>query len=1227
VVIVADLDPEMSFRQLLGEIRETLLEAYSAQRYPFQRLARDLGMNGNGQLRPLFEVALALDDIHGALPEIDNALTLTFTSRAETLDGRIEFDAGLFRRESVERFGCHLVNLLSAALDDTGKPIAALDMLAETERRQILEDWNRTRADYPRAQCLQQLFEAQARETPEAVAVVQGETRVTYGELNRRANQLAHHLRRLEVTSESLVGICMTTSAEMLVGVLGTMKAGGAYVPLSPTDPAARLGFILADAQVRVLLTERRLEPSLPAHDARVVCLDAELETTSGESAENPRGLTTPQSLAYVIYTSGSTGQPKGSMVSHASLVNYLCWVNRDLTGDGARVLPALTRLSFDASLKQLLAPLLRGDHVWMIPEATAERPAALLRALGRSRGSGLNCVPSLWRAILDEATPEELAAAGDNFSSLMLGGEALTPELVGRTLDALPRLRIWNLYGPTEATANAAAARVNGPDRISIGRPVSNTQLYLLDKHLRPAPVGVAGEIFIGGDGLARGYLKRPALTAERFVPNPFGAAAGARLYRTGDVGRYMADGRVEYLGRLDEQVKVRGYRVELGEIEAALRQHAGVGECVVVAREDEAGDKRLTAYVAAGRQARPTVNELRGHLRGRLPEYMMPGAFVMLDALPLMHNGKVDRRALPAPHEVEPESGHGFVAPRTPTEEMLSSIFASVLKVGRVGAYDNFFELGGHSLLATRLISRIREEFRTELPLRSLFDHPTVAELSRSVEAAIRAGRGTESPPIAAVPRGTTLPLSFAQQRLWFLSQLEPDNPAYNVPTALRLRGRLNVEALTRAISEIIRRHEVLRTSFVFEDGEPVQSIAPAAPLKLEVVDLGGLGEEAREAEAQRLAREEAQRPFDLSKGAAFRARMLRLGGDDHVALFTMHHIVSDGWSMGILVGELEALYRAFAEGLASPLPEPPIQYADFAVWQRAWLRGEALGKQLDYWRGRLGGAGTALKLPTDRPASAVRGPRGAAYTSRLPETLVAELKALSRREGCTLFMTLLAAFKALLQRYSAQADIIVGTPIANRNRAELEGLIGFFVNTLALRTDFSGNPTFREALRRVRETTLGAYAHQDAPFEMLVEELQPERSLTEMPWFQVFFAMQNAPRETLRIGGLQLSELSAAEPSAKFPLNLVMVEEGQDLFGSWTYSADLFEEATIREMSRRFETLLRHIVAQPDARLDALEIFTREEKERQSRRERELIESSYRKFMSAKPKPVRG
>jgi len=700
----------------------------------------------------------------------------------------------------------------------------------------------------------------------------------------------------------------------------------------------------------------------------------------------------------------------------------------------------------------------------------------------------------------------------------------------------------------------------------------------------------------------VARGYLNRPELTAERFIPDPFTSPSvpGARLYKTGDLARYLPDGNIEFLGRVDHQVKVRGFRIELGEIEAALGQHPALQAAIVLAWEDGAGTKRLVAYVVPEKDTAPGVSELRSFLQEKLPDYMVPSAFVTLDALPLTPTGKVDRRALPAPDGARPEVENVYVAPRTPEEEIVAGIWAQILGLERVGIHDNFFELGGHSLLATRLVSRLRDDLQVEVPLRTLFETPTVAGLAESIRRKMWAAQDLSIPPIQPVPRDRDLPLSFAQQRLWFLDQLEPGSPFYNIPTAVRLTGPLDVAALERTLNEIVRRHEALRTTFETVDGRARQVIAPELTVPLPVTDLTDLPETEREAEALQLATQEAQRPFDLARGPLLRARLLRLGREDHVALLTMHHIVSDGWSMGILIQEIAALYEAFSSGRPSPLQELPIQYADFAHWQREWLQGEILEAQLSYWKQQLDGSPPLLELPTDRPRPAVQSFRGRTQAFALPKDLSKAIKDLGHQEGATLFMTLLAAFQSLLYRYTGQETINVGTPIANRTQSEIEGLIGFFVNTLVMRADLSGDPSFRELLKRVREMALGAYAHQDLPFEMLVDALQPERNLSHSPLFQVMFVLQEAPMGAQALSNLTLRGVEAETGVAKFDLTLSMAEDGDGLGGVFEYNVDLFDAATIERMIAHFQRLLEGIVADPNRPISELPLLTEAERE---------------------------
>jgi acyl carrier protein len=808
-----------------------------------------------------------------------------------------------------------------------------------------------------------------------------------------------------------------------------------------------------------------------------------------------------------------------------------------------------------------------------------------------------LHGVPSLMRQVVEwlGSRPRALPS----LRTVLVGGEAVKSDLLSRMREVFSGARLVVLYGPTESTIICASAEVPAqgetPGRL-VGRPLPGVELRVVDRSGLLVPQGVAGELWVGGPGVSRGYLGRPDLTADRFRPR----ADGGRFYRTGDLVRHATDGTLEFLGRTDEQVKVRGFRVEPGEVEAALSAHPGVRETVVVVR-----DSQLVAYVVG----EPEVSALREHLAASLPPYMVPSAFVKMESLPRLPSGKVDRRGLAQREPASPERSAEWVAPRTPSEELMAQLWSEVLRRERVGAHDNFFELGGHSLLATQLISRVGKAFGVELPLRALFERPTVAGLSRAVEEARRADRGLAAPPITRVERTGDLPLSFAQQRLWFIDQLAQGSVFYNSPYPLRLKGDLELMALERTLSEIVRRHEVLRSSFPARDGQPVQRIAPPQPTALPVVDLSGLAGETREREMQRLVDEDAQRPFDLTRGPLLRATLLRLDRTDHVLSFIMHHVVSDGWSMGVVVREVSALYPAFRAGLPSPLPELPVQYADFAVWQREYLTGEVLESQLSYWRQRLGGRLPVLDLPTDRPRSPIQTYRGAIELQTFSPDLYPKLTRLSRQHGATLFMTALAAFNVLLHRITGKDDVIVGSAVAGRNRVETEALIGFFVNMLPIRVDLSQSPSFLQILSRTREAALGAFSFQDVPLEKLIEDLQPERYGSRTLLFEVAFGFRSEVDHRLELPGIALEPVQKESSSVRLDLSLWVMERGGALYASWFYNTDLFEAATIRRLADRYATILEHVAEAPETLLGAIEIHSEAEK-------RELAEEQARK-----------
>ncbi|WP_332961113.1 amino acid adenylation domain-containing protein [Microcoleus sp. AR_TQ3_B6] len=1188
---------EQSFEEVFEALRQQveltkLHLTYGRDVVPRYPALRSLSQTDCEEMFPVVVERVEKLDSYQAEP--GNELTLVIAS-----DGKKCFwfyNTSAFDGDSIARMQDQFAIFLQGIVTDPARCVAQIPLLSDPERHKILVDWNDTQADYPKDKCIHQLFEAIVEQTPDAVAVVFEDEQLTYKELNQRANQLAHHLGNLGVGAEVLVGLCVERSLEMVVGLLGILKAGGAYVPLDPAYPKDRLSYMLLDSQVSVVLTSEKLVAQLPEHTARVVRLDADWGVIEQMSEENPLSNVQATNLAYVIYTSGSTGKPKGITIEHRSVLNLGTGLHQAIYvhyQESQLRVSVNGSLSFDTSVKQIIQ-LLYGHTLEIVPEATRFEGNALLSFLQKHKIDVFDCTPSQLGVLIAAG----LLASKSAPKAVLVGGEKID-ESTWLALRKTENINFYNVYGPTECTVDATvcSVRMAGSKPI-IGRPITNTQIYILDRYLQPVGVGVAGELYIGGHGLAGGYLNRPDLTSEKFIPNPFNDQPGSRLYKTGDEARYLSDGNIEYLGRIDNQVKIRGFRIELGEIEAAIAEYPGVRETAVIAREDVPDQKYLAAYIVPNHSYAIATSELRGFLKQKLPDYMIPGVFVVLDALPLTPNGKVDRRALPAP-EFQPELQQSLLAPRTPIEEMLTSIWADVLRIEVVGVHHNFFELGGHSLLATQVISRVRDTLAVELPLRSLFEAPTIAELASRVELELKNGQSQEAEPLLPIPRLESIPLSFAQARLWFLDKLQPLSAFYNIPLALRLSGQLNIAALESSINEIIQRHEALRTNFTTQEGQPVQIIASTLNLKLLVVDLLYLTESSREIEAQRLAFEEANRPFNLERDPLVRGTALQLGETEYILVITMHHIISDGWSLGIFVRELTELYKAFCTGAPPVLPLLPVQYADFAVWQRQWLSGEVLKTQLHYWTEQLKNAPNLLQLPTDRPRKAIQTFPGGYYYTAFDKELSAEITALSKRSGVTLFMTLVAVFQTLLYRLSGDDDIVVGTPVAGRNRREIEGLIGFFVNTLVLRTNLGGDPSFEELLGSVREVALQAYTHQDLPFEQLVQTLQPTRDLSYTPLFQAMFVLDDALVPSVKLPELTVSSYSVEIGTAKLDLTLSMENTADGLAGVWEYNADLFDRATIARMAGHFQTLLEAIVANPQQKVSSLPLLTEQER----------------------------
>ncbi|MGH9332371.1 MAG: amino acid adenylation domain-containing protein, partial [Vicinamibacteria bacterium] len=1632
LVMRADLSGKPSFREALRRVRERSLAAFSHQDVPFEKLVEELRPERKLSQNPLFQVMFVLQNAPlGAfeLPQIELGafafdvtrtrfeIELHAAEKADGLQCTLFYRTDLFDRATVERFLDHYRLVLESVVAEPERPVSEISLLTGAESRE-LSRWNETSRELP-ALSVHQLVEARAKERPDSIAVDDGTESVSYAELDRRASLLARRLRKAGVSVETPVAICAERSLGAVIGLLSILKSDGAYVPLDPAYPPERLRWMLEDVSAKVVLTEANYEGIFAGSGVALMSLDE--AAVDGEIESDLPLQATPDNLAYVIYTSGSTGRPKGVGVTHRAITR-LVW-----NTDYIRLTPEdhvahASNLSFDAATFEIWGALCAGARLVVIPREIALSPEQYAREIESSRVS----VMFLTTALFNQIAREKVEAFG-SVEHVLFGGEAVDPAYVQKVVGHGGPGRLLHVYGPTESTTFAAWKLVEevpeGAATVPIGGPLANTRLYVLDAEMSLVSIGASGELYIGGLGLARGYLGRPELTAEKFVPSPFFGEAGARLYRTGDRVRRRNDGSLEFLGRVDHQVKVRGFRVEPGEIETAILSFPGVRETVVVASEDVSGGKRLLGYVVAepegrdvaspedgiegeqvsrwrktydeviygemeaavatptfniagwnssytgkplsaeamreqvsqtvarisstnpervleigcgtglllfelaprcrsylgtdfspvaldyvrrhldllgegrpqvsllerpandfggiekesfdavvlnstiqyfpslsyllevlegavrsvrdggyvflgdvrhlglgeafhtavqlhqagtetttdrlwsrarlrfeqeqellvspdlfrslrsrlprvkavrvqpkrgrdaneltefrydvllqvGGSARPVptvewqdwdekgpglseleeilargerrhlglrgianrrvakwvaarralrkglgamrvedfkpliapmdggvdpedlwelserypyrvdlswlsthrgddgsfealfvrkdvmaeagpgwfpepdepigsdgedrkrfanepwkggltrglVPRLREHLARRLPEYMIPSVLVQLEELPLNPNGKVDRAKLPAPESVRPELGVSYVAPRSPVEEGIAAIFGEVLGITQVGAHDDFFELGGHSLLATQVMSRIRRAFQIEVPLRTLFESATVAGLSRAVTEAHRAGLPLEAPPIERLPHEEAPQLSFAQQRLWFLDRLEPGNTAYNMWHAFRLEGPLDEGALEKSLRELVRRHESLRTTFVAIDGEPRQRIGSENSFTLERRDLRRTADRARrEDEAKRLVREEAFRPFDLARGPLFRALLLECGEREGVLLLSMHHVVSDGWSKRILMRELSSLYGAFLRGDGSPFPELPIQYADYAVWQREWLSGEVLSRELGYWREKLTGAPPSLALPADRPRPNLQTFRGGQQVHVLPENLTHGIKELSRKSGVTMFMTLLSALKVLLSRYAGETDISVGTPIANRNRGEIENLVGFFLNTLVLRTDLSGEPTFEEALVREREVCLGAYAHQNLPFEKLLSELHPERDLARTPLFQVFFNMLTFEEEALSLEGLKVSPYLTESEAAKFDLTLYAMERGGRLFLVASYNRDLFEEETVSRMLRHYEGLLEQCAANPREKLSHFALGTEEE-----------------------------
>ena len=1307
--------------ELLSWLKQLQLSQVDREQYSYSSLVETQGISDVPRNLPLFNSIVVFENypVDSSLlegkgsVEISNVRAFERTNYPltvvvvpdEKLSIQISYNTSRFDNDTVSRMLGHLQTLLSGIVANPRGRVCELPLLTQREKQQLLVEWNNTLAEYPQHKCIHHLFEEQVELTPDAIAVVFEDEQLTYRELNEKANQLAHYLQALGVEPETLVGICVERSLEMVVGLLGILKAGGAYVPLDPAYPIERLAYMLSDSQIQVLLTDSKLVNSLPTHQ-HVICLDKDREVISQHREQNPGSSVESSNLAYVIYTSGSTGKPKGTMILHKGVVNYLTWCTKAYEvglGSGA---PVQSSLAFDATVTSLFSPLIVGQKVVLLPEK--QEIESLCNILCSNSNFSLVKLTPAHLELLNQLLPSQ--SAKEQTRALVIGGEALLSKSLTFWRQHASNTKLINEYGPTETVVGCCVYEVTDKTSLSstvlIGRPIANTQLYVLDKFVQPVPIGVWGELHIGGDGLARGYLNRPDLTNEKFIPNLFSNQPGERLYKTGDLARYLPDGNIEFLGRIDNQVKIRGFRIELGEIEATLTQHPDVREALVVDREDIPGNKCLVAYIVSnlipdrlpyqtecqleldsqimtlqtqdmdnggvgvvgipanseGKYVRlhlvlpgesearwfdgivtwsrserggiqfnlaptekalieqsvdhlletqgllktlqPTLTKtLRDYLKQKLPDYMIPSAFVLMKALPLTPNGKVDRHALPEPNGAFCNLEDKSVAPSTPTEAKVAAIWAEVLGLQEVSVSDNFFELGGHSLLATSVISRIREAFSIEIPLRHLFEAPTIASLCKVIETSQIASLQVSAfsnvthdtlPPLIAVERDKYIPLSFAQRHIWISQQYYPNSQGYNSPTALRLSGSISPEILEKSINEIIRRHEILRTNFVVANEQPVQVIAPSLNLPLNVVDLQHLPLNERELRASYIASQEAQHHFELASDPLIKTNLIQLSKSEYWLLITMHHIITDGWSFGILLEELGTLYKAFLNSLPSPLAQVTVQYADFTLWQRQWLNEELIQKQLSYWQKKLADFPTSLDLLTTKePHQSTISTRASFHSIILSNSLVNSIKALSRSQGVTIFTIIITALKILLFKWSEQTDIIVLATTANRNTPEIEKMLGCFINDVFLRTQIEASHTALNFLEQVKSTITEAINNQDIPQEKvndILSEVQFLRSVsvtmdTSVHWHSQF---QNCEAISVPLEHELWGNTFAIELFISLPL-----EDYKTIEIGGYYSTDLFTKETIERLFCSYKKIIQQLVLYPETQLSAFKL----------------------------------
>ncbi len=1203
LAIKGDLSGNPTFTELLQRTKTITLGAYTNQDLPFEKLVEELNPERSLSYSPIFQVMFAFQNLSATenklgdlnlsrvkLPSQSAKFDLSLDVFEETngLEFQLEYDVDLFTLETVQQMLGNFQTILESVVGNPENSLSKVEFLTEGEMQQLLIGWNDNQVEIPSV-CMHHLIEKHAAQTPNKTAVVWNNERLTYGELNAKANQLAHFLQKQGVKPDDIIGVCMERSLEMIVGILGVLKAGGAYLPLDPNYPAERLQYMTNDAGVSILVTQESLREKAADFDLqKIISHDADWSLIANEPAQNPESAVTPDNLTYITFTSGSTGKSKGALMTHRNVVNIFAAWEKDYHLSTIESHLQMANFSFDVFTGDVIRALCNGKKLVLCPTELLLESDKLEELIRNENIEAAEFVPAVIRPMI-----EYLEESGKrlDFMKMLVVGADVWQMAEYRRLKRLcgEQTRVISSYGVTEATIDSTyfemtEKHLKDEGIVPIGRPFANTQIYLLDPQQNLIPAGVPGELYLGGDGLARGYLNRPELTKERFIEwiSPTGELK--KLYRTGDIARYRRDGVIEIIGRADHQVKIRGYRIELGEIETVLSNHTEINECVVVAREDVPGDKRLVAYLTI-KGEEINAGELRRYIKELLPEYMIPTAFVVVKEWKLSPNGKIDRKQLPAPagDYIKPETE--YIAPRTPLEEKMAEIWANLLRQDRVGINDNFFDLGGHSLLATQVVSRFRDVFGKQIPLRLLFETPTIARLAEQIitlNGAIDSENSLYHKSDYLEP-----PLSCAQQRLWFLDQFDFGNSVYNLPAVWKIEGEVQPQMLEKSINEVIARHEILRMTFTLSDEQPVQLIAESRHLPLEIAELKAA------ADFENFVQSEISQTFDLLNGALLRATLIRQDGTEHL-LLVFHHSISDGWSIGLFLKELSEFYQAHLSDTSAALPDLPIQYSDYALWQQDWLKTDEYRQQLEFWKSQLADVSPLLDLATDFPRPSVQRYQGNQLSAVVSSDLTDKIYAFSRQQGVTPFMTLLSAWQLLMWRYSGQEQIVVGTPIAGRTRTETENLIGLFINTLAIKGDLSGNPTFTELLQRTKTITLGAYTNQDLPFEKLVEELNPERSLSYSPIFQVMFAFQNSAAAQEKLGDLPLERVKLPSQSAKFDLSLDVFEETGGLTLWIEYDTELFTAETAEKMLVQYQNILNALIYRSAGRLSEMVEF---------------------------------